>query len=234
MTETNPLRPDGFAAELAAHLQPYRQAVLDCAFLQDAKTGALTLPQARAWVAQQYHYVAAFPTWLGLLLRRVDDAACRDALIKNLAEERTHPALWLRMTRGWGLKDEEVFRTELCPEMQALNDHLHLVAMEDSPAEAGAALCVALEGMSAAIIANVGPALFQFYHGKNGVVLDDFATAWMKIHSDVDPMHGHEGAVLVERYATTPEIREATKFKSRRALEYLELGFSGVYRRNRS
>lgn len=224
------LSANGFAAELAAYLQPYREAVLKCTFLEECKAGKLEVAKCRAWAAQQYHYVAAFPTWLGILLRRVDDADCLDALIKNLAEERTHPALWLRLTRGWGVSDEEVFRTELCPEMQALNDYLHLVALEDSAAEAGAALCVALEGMSSLIIAEVGPALIQYYHNRNGVVLDDFATAWMKVHADVDPMHGHEGAVLVQHYATTPEIQERTKFKARRALEFLKLGFDGVYR----
>jgi pyrroloquinoline quinone (PQQ) biosynthesis protein C len=221
----------GFEAALLEYLEPYRQAVLDCPMLKECKAGTLSLPQIRSWVAQQYHYVAGFPTWLGLLLRRVDDMQCRIALIKNIAEERSHPALWLQLTRGWGLSDDEVFRTELCPEMQALNDYLHLVALEDGPAEGAAALCVALEGMSSAIIAEVGGSLFEHYHGRGGVVLDSFATAWMKVHSEVDPMHGHEGAVLVERYARTPEIQQRVRFTARRALEFLELGFAGVYRR---
>src|SRR4051812_45711078 len=155
-TPLEPLPEGGFAAALSAYLQPYRQSVLDCPMLTDCKAGALSLPLIRSWVAQQYHYVAAFPAWLGLLLRRVDDMKCRNALIKNIAEERSHATLWLQLTRGWGLSDEEVFRTELCPEMQALNDYLQLVALEDGPAEGGAALCVALEGMSSAIIAEVG------------------------------------------------------------------------------
>src|SRR5215470_13094191 len=65
------LPAEGFAAGLAAYLQPYRQRVLDCPMLQECKAGTLALPQIRSWVAQQYHYVASFPTWLGLLLRRV-------------------------------------------------------------------------------------------------------------------------------------------------------------------
>lgn len=220
-----------FAEELNEHLKPYRQAVLQCQMLQECKQGRLNLGQIRAWVAQQYEYVYSFPAWFGLMLRKVDDPVCREALMMNISEERTHPRLWLQLARGWGLSDEEVGATELCPEMQALNDYLWRITLDGHVIEGGAALCVALEGMSKAVIDEIAPSLYQHYHGRNGVVLDKRAFMWLDTHAVVDVEHGQEGAILVNRYATTAELQGRAKFAARRALEFLCLGFDGVYRR---
>jgi pyrroloquinoline-quinone synthase len=220
-----------FADELAAYIQPFRQAVINCPFLRQAATGSLSLRHCRAWVSQQYHYVNQFPAWLGMLLRKVDNPECRNALMTNLYEERTHPKLWMRFATAWGLSEEQIVTTELCPEMQALNDYLSRLAFDGHVAEAGAALCMGLEGISKDIIESVGPALFKYYNGRDGVVLDKSSLAWLTVHSDVDPQHVHEGAILVNRYATTPSVQAKAKFAARRALEFLQLGFDGVHRR---
>jgi pyrroloquinoline quinone (PQQ) biosynthesis protein C len=222
-----------FSDDLVQYIQPYRQKVIGCAFLAEVARGGLSVQQCRAWVSQQYRYVHQFPTWLGMLLRKVDDQDCRNALLANLYEERTHPGLWMRFATAWGASEQEVQTTELCPEMQALNDYLGLLSFDGDAAECAAALCVALEGISKNIIELVGPALFKHYHGRDGVKLDKSATAWLTVHSDVDPKHGHEGAILVDRYATTPELRARSRFAARRALEFLQLGFDGVLRRYR-
>jgi pyrroloquinoline quinone (PQQ) biosynthesis protein C len=228
------VRPDSrtFADALLEYLEPYRQAVLDCSMIQDCKRGTLSLKHIRSWVAQQYDYVHSFPAWFGLLLRKVDDPLCREALMRNIFEERAHPKLWFQFTRGWGLSDEEVQATELCPEMQALNDYLWRITHDGHIVEAGSALCVALEGMSKTVIDEIGPSLYQHYHGRNGVKLDNFALMWLKTHATVDVEHGRDGAVLVNCYATTPELQGWAKFAGRRALEFLRLGFDGVWRRS--
>jgi pyrroloquinoline quinone (PQQ) biosynthesis protein C len=222
-----------FSDDLIQYIQPYRQEVIDCRFLSEVAQGVLSVRHCRAWVSQQYHYVHQFPGWLGMTLHKVDDADCRKALLSNLYEERSHPALWMRFATAWGLSEDEISSSELCPEMQALNDYLGLLAFEGSAAECGAALCMALEGISRSIIEVVSPALFKHYNGRDGINLDKGSLAWLTVHSDVDPQHGHEGATLVNRYATNPELRARSKFAARRALEFLRLGFDGVHRRYR-
>jgi pyrroloquinoline quinone (PQQ) biosynthesis protein C len=229
--ETTTMSTHTFGDELLAYLEPYRQAVLESPMLGDCARGALPVSTIRAWVAQQYQYVHAFPAWFGAMLGKASDSETREALMLNILEERTHPALWLQLTRAWGLSDDEVFATELCPEMQALNDYLWLVTRDGHIAEAAAAVGVALEGMSKAVIDRVGPALHRYYHGRDGVVLDRFGLMWLEAHATADPEHSREGAVVVARYATTPELRSRAKFAGRRALEFLRLGFDGVYRR---
>lgn len=220
-----------FTHALAEYLEPFRRAVLESPFIQDCKKGTLTLAQARAWAAQQFDYVNTFPCWFGLMLRQVDRPEFRESLMNNIAEERTHPRLWLQLTRGWGLSDEEVYATELCPEMQALNDFLWRITLDGHVVESAAALGVALEGMSKLVVDEVSPALGQYYHGREGVRLDKFNLAWLEAHADVDPRHGAEGAAIVEHHATTPELQAKARFAARRALEFLRLGFDGVHRR---
>ena len=218
-----------FSDRLEQHLAPYRRHVLECQMIKECQQGTLPVHCIRSWIAQQYAYVYAFPAWFGMVLRKVDDPVCRAAMMANIGEERGHPPLWLALAGGWGLSAETVAATELCPEMQALNDYLWCLSFDGHVVQAGAALCVALEGMSKAVIDTITPALARHYNGRDGVRLDAKALGWLTTHATVDVEHEADGANLLDHYATTPELQQKAMFAGRRALEFLRLGFDGVY-----
>jgi pyrroloquinoline quinone (PQQ) biosynthesis protein C len=225
----------GFARELLDHVGPARELVFGRPMIRELKQGTLPVAVLRTWAAQEFDYISSVQAWHGLLLRRIDRIPLRNALVAHMSDElRTDDrSLWLRFAKGWGLSEADVLATELLPEMQALNDYLWRLCLDADLVEPVAALNVALKGITEELIGEVWPPLLRHYHGRDGVSLDEFATAWFAVHVPANLEHRRNALILLNEYAQTPQARARAKFAARRALEYLALGFDGCYRHGR-
>ena len=222
----------GFAAALLEHIEPTRRMVLARPMFEELRRGVLPASVLRTWVAQEFDYITSVQAWHGLLVRRIDRIPLRNALVAHMSDElRTDDRrLWLQFAKGWGLSEAEVLGTELLPEMQALNNYLWRLCLDADLVEPIAAINVALKGLTEEIISSSWPALMRHYHGRDGVALDEFATAWLAVHVPANLEHRRNALTLLNAYATSPESQARATFAARRALEYLGLGFDGCYR----
>jgi pyrroloquinoline-quinone synthase len=121
-----------------------RYDLLNHPFYQAWTGGKLSLDQLRAYAAEYFHHVAAFPTFLSALHSRLGDGALRRAVLRNLAEEevegRAQTDMWLDFAEGIGLSSEQVRSSRPSPSIGRLIKRFHRSASEDSPAEVIAAL----------------------------------------------------------------------------------------------
>jgi pyrroloquinoline-quinone synthase len=137
---------DAFWQELESRTANYD--LLCHPFYQAWAEGTLTRDDLRAYAADYYHHVAAFPTHLATLYSRLEDGELRRAVVMNLADEegidgnpanRPHHELWLDFAEGMGASREQTKASEPVAEVAGLMAHFKHVAREGSPAEALAA-----------------------------------------------------------------------------------------------
>ena len=106
--------------------------------------GELTQEELRAYAAEYYPQVAAFPGHLLRLSARTMDGELRGALLMNRADElgadypggRAHEELWLDFAEGLGAARDEVRGQKPLPEVAELIAQFRRVAHEGSPAAA--------------------------------------------------------------------------------------------------
>ena len=128
--------------ELDARVAPFD--LLTHPFFLDWSAGRLSREQLRAYAAEYFHLVAAFPTFLSALHSRLEDGGLRRAVLRNLAEEEiegsAHADMWLDFAQGFGLSHEEVRASPPSGPMRRLIDRFARSARQDSPAEVVAAI----------------------------------------------------------------------------------------------
>jgi pyrroloquinoline-quinone synthase len=137
---------DAFWHELESRTAKYD--LLCHPFYQAWTEGTLTRDDLRAYAADYYHHVAAFPTYLAALSSRLEDGELRHAIVMNLADEegldgnpanRPHHELWLDFAEGMGACRDQARSSEPVAEVAGLIAHFKRIAREGSPAEALAA-----------------------------------------------------------------------------------------------
>ncbi len=118
--------------------------LLNHPFYQAWSKGTLSIDHLRAYAAEYFHYVAAFPTFLSALHSRLADGPLRRAVLRNLAEEeiegRAHSDMWLDFAEGLGLSPDRVRSSDPSPTILCLIQRFYRSACKDSPAEVLAAL----------------------------------------------------------------------------------------------
>lgn len=114
-------------------------------FYQAWSEGTLTRDDLRAYSADYYHHVAAFPTHLASYYSRLPEGELRRAVVQNLADEegldgnpssRPHSEMWLDFAEGMGADRAEAPKGEPIAEVAGLIEHFRCVAREGSDAEA--------------------------------------------------------------------------------------------------
>ncbi len=117
-------------------------------FYQAWSEGTLTRDDLRAYAADYYHHVAAFPTYLASFYSRLPEGELRRAVVENLADEegldgnpasRAHSEMWLDFAEGMGADREEARKLKPVDEIAGLVEHFSHTAHEASSAEALAA-----------------------------------------------------------------------------------------------
>ncbi len=131
-----------FSEQLEARIAKYD--LLCHPFYKAWAAGELTREELRAYAADYYPQVAAFPEYLGKLASRTMDGELRGALLINRADElgaeepdgRAHEELWLDIAEGMGAARGQVRQHTPLPEVQELIAAFRRVAEEGSAAEA--------------------------------------------------------------------------------------------------
>jgi pyrroloquinoline-quinone synthase len=163
-----------------------RYDLLHHPFYQAWTTGKLSREQLRAYAAEYFHHVAAFPTFLSALHSRLDDSALRRAVLRNLADEevegRAHSDMWLDFAEGVGLSSAQVRRNKPSASIRCLIDRFHRSACNDSPAEVLAAL-YAYESQVPRISGERARGLLRYYGA------DAHTCGYFALHTYSDVLH---------------------------------------------
>jgi pyrroloquinoline-quinone synthase len=137
-----------FRQQLDARIAKYD--LLCHPFYQAWTMGKLTHDDLRAYAADYYHHVAAFPDYLRAFEERLNTKATEElaqAVAENRADEegmgspdgRSHAELWLDFAEGMGANRTVVKGHRAVAEVRQLIADFEKVARQGSPAEALAA-----------------------------------------------------------------------------------------------
>jgi len=194
-----------FCEQLAARIAKYD--LLCHPFYKAWAAGELTREELRAYAADYYPHVAAFPEYLGALASRTVDGGLRGALLMNRAEElgaedpggRAHEELWLDFAEGMGAQRKEVRGHTPIPEVQELIAGFRRVAEEGSAAAALAAF-YAYESQVPRVAREKARGLRDLYGA------DARACGYFTLHQTADVHHARVWRQQLEReLAANPE-----------------------------
>jgi pyrroloquinoline-quinone synthase len=223
-----------FWTTLEARIAPYN--LLTHPFYQAWSRGQLTRSDLRAYAAEYWQHVSAFPTYLSALHSRLPDSELRREVLRNLAEEegtdsptaRPHSDLWMDFAAGMGATRSEVEAHTVQPEVAALLATFRAAMLEPAPAAALAAL-YAYESKVPEIAVTKAEGLAQYYAA-------DAATAkYFTLHQTADVAHAAVWRELIDKQlATDPTAEEATLDSAERAARALWSALDGVERERQS
>jgi pyrroloquinoline-quinone synthase len=188
--------------------------------------GELTRGQLGAWAAQHYQYVSRFPRWCAAVYAECPYADARDFLLENIAEEESgtkHVDLLIRFAEACGVSRGEVESTVQLPTTRALTAWCYEMAHRPFY-EAAAGLLVGLESQVPGIYRRSLPPLKPLYG------FTDHEVEFFAIHIEADEVHGERGYEIVERYSTTPEMRQRAIGAVRQATEMRWQYMTGLHR----
>ena len=121
------------------------RAMLTHPFYQAWEEGALTRDALKAYAAQYFHHVEAFPRVVSAVHANCPDAKGRKLLAENLAEEEgvgpgkdDHATLWLGFANGMGASEADVRAVELNAETHALIETFRRLSRRSYAAGLGA------------------------------------------------------------------------------------------------
>lgn len=155
-------------------------------FYEAWTAGTLTRADLRAYAADYYHHVAAFPTYLSALHARLEDGELRRAVLRNLAEEeiagRAHSDLWLDFAESMGAERNDARRSVMSPGVRELVAAFRRVAAEQ-PVSAAIAALYAYESQVPRVAKEKARGLRAMYGG------DQRACAYFDLHERADVHH---------------------------------------------
>jgi pyrroloquinoline-quinone synthase len=223
-----------FWTALEARTAPYN--LLTHPFYQAWSRGELTRDDLRAYAAEYWHHVSAFPTYLSALHSRLPDSELRREVLRNLAEEegtdspaaRPHSGLWMDFATGMGATRTEVERHAVQPEMAALLATFRAAMQQPRPAAAMAAL-YAYESKVPQIAVTKAEGLAEHYAA-------DAATAkYFTLHQTADVAHAAVWRELIDKeLAADPLAADAALDSAERAARALWVALDGVERERQS
>jgi pyrroloquinoline-quinone synthase len=218
-----------FSEQLEARIAKYD--LLCHPFYKAWAAGELSREELRAYAADYYPHVAAFPGHLGQLAARTLDGGLRGALLNNRADElgsdspggRAHEELWLDFAEGMGAQRDQVRGHTPIPEVQELIAAFRRVAEEGSAAEALAAF-YAYESQVPRVAKEKARGLRELYGA------DASTCRYFTLHQTADVHHAQVWKQQLEREvaadpAAESEALEAAEAAARelwRALDGIE------------
>jgi pyrroloquinoline-quinone synthase len=217
------MNSEEFFSELDRRIAKYD--LLCHPFYKAWAAGELTREELRAYAADYYPQVAAFPGHLLRLSARTLDGALRGALLMNRADEmgaedpagRAHEELWLDFAEGMGAARDEVRGQKPLPEVAELVAHFRRVAHEGSPAEALAAF-YAYESQVPRVAKEKDRGLRELYGA------DASTCRYFTLHQTADVHHARVWKQQLERELTVNPAEE------REALEAAEAAAGALWR----
>jgi pyrroloquinoline-quinone synthase len=178
------------------HAQVANRRLLDHPFYTAWSKGELTRDALRAYAAQYYHWVMAFPTWLSATHANATDLELRQEILENLIDEErgaeNHPELWLRFCDALGLDRADVRNVELLPETKQAIAAMRAVAREMPPAASLAAL-YAYESQQPEVMKTKRQGLRDLYALADG-------HEYFEVHETLDVEHSAGEAAMIEKH----------------------------------
>jgi pyrroloquinoline-quinone synthase len=191
--------------------------------------GELSKEALTDYARQYYHHVAAFPTYLSAVHAKCDDQATRKQLLNNLIDEEAgspnHPELWLKFSRGLGVEDADVRKTQKQLETQGLIDAFQSICRDGSTAEGLAAL-YAYESQIPAICESKIDGLKKHYGFSNPQHYEYFS-----VHIEADREHSAAEREMLMSYIDNDNFGKV-KLAAERILDALWEMLTGVCRRH--
>jgi len=188
-----------------------RYNLLEHPFYQAWSRGELRREDLRAYAAEYWHHVSAFPTYLSALHSCLPDSELRREVLRNLVEEegvesglsRPHSDLWMDFAESMGATRADVEQHTVQPEMAALLATFRSAMQEPAPAAALAAL-YAYESKVPAISVTKAAGLKEHY------AVDAAGTRYFTLHQTADVAHAAVWRGLIEKQlAADPAAAEA-------------------------
>ena len=202
------------------------RSLLKHPFYQAWQRGELTLDTLRAYTAQYYHHVLAFPQYVSGAHAGCPDQGARQELLENLIEEErgaeNHPELWLRFGDALGLSRAAVVDEAPLPETARLIETYRDVTKNGSFAQAATAL-YCYESQVPEVARQKIAGLQRFYG-----IDDERGLQFFTVHIEADEWHAEVGRGFIERYGEAEAA--AVHETAGRCLDALWGFLDGVYR----
>ncbi len=162
------------------------QSVLKHPFYLAWNEGTLPRETLRAYAAQYYQQVLAFPRYISAVHSRCGDADARSQLLENLIEEErgaeNHPELWLRFCESLGLTRDEVRNAEQTPATVGLLEVFYSLSARSWTE--GLAALYAYESQVPEVAQAKIAGLARFYD-----IADARSVAFFEVHRVADVFH---------------------------------------------
>lgn len=219
-----------FCEQLEARIARYD--LLCHPFYKAWAAGELTHDELRAYAAQYYHHVAAFPEYLREFSLRLTELGLRSAVLSNWEDEagvhspdgRSHADLWLDFAEGIGARREQVREHTPIPEVQELIAAFRRVAEEGSAAEALAAF-YAYESQVPRVAREKARGLREMYGA------DASTCGYFTLHQTADLHHAQVWKEQLEReLAANPEAASEALDAAEAAARALWRALDGIER----
>jgi pyrroloquinoline-quinone synthase len=202
-----------FWHELSARIAKYD--LLCHPFYQAWTMGRLTHDDLRAYAADYYHHVAAFPEYLSAFEERLNTAATKEmgqAVAENRGDEegigspdrRSHAELWLDFAEGMGANRTVVKGHHPVAEVRQLIAGFQEIARDGSPAEALAAF-YAYESQVPRVAKEKAEGLRTRYGA------DAETCRYFTLHTTADVRHSQVWRDLLEKEVSTAGDVSAAK-----------------------
>lgn len=224
------MSPESFSAVLQREIDPLQQRLIDHPLNRALFAGSLPLPVLREYAKQAYLWKRYAQDLLPVLIPKAPDPV-RRLLIKNLASEEglagdpPHLQLLIEFGEEIGLRAEDFYTAEPILEVDALCNFYARIFYGGTIVEAAAAFNFAFEGLLAREYPRIAAALRQHYR------LGPKALRFWEIHVEADAEHSGDGALILDTYATTPELQTKARRAACIGLEHRYVAMDGIYRR---
>ena len=189
------------------HLQKLiaEKHLLNHPFYKHWSAGTLPLPVMQKYTEQYYHLEKNFPTFLSRMHADCDDFAARQSITDNLYDEehgeQNHRELWLRFAEAIGVTRETVQSSTPLPETAAAIENFKKMSAESFVS--GSAALAAYESQIPAVATSKIDGLKKYYN-----ITNERGTDFFRVHSTLDVAHSNEWWNIIEKHATTPELKE--------------------------
>jgi pyrroloquinoline-quinone synthase len=206
-------------------------------FYQAWSRGELSTGDLRAYAAEYWHHVAAFPTYLSRLHAVLPEGELRREVLRNLAEEegvdrvngRSHSELWMDFAKGMGASDGEVRGFTVQREMTCLLETFR--GLMNRASGGGCGVAAALAGLYAyesqvpEIAATKADGLSSHYGA------DDSTAQYFTVHRTADVRHAAVWRGLIEaQIEAVPGAEEAALKGGECAAKALWAALDGIER----
>jgi len=221
---------DTFAARLQKEIDPLQERLMYHPLNQAIFNGTLPVPVLREYAKQAYLWKRYAQDLLPVLIPKAPDDV-RRLLIKNLVSEEglggepPHLQLLIEFGEEIGARAEDFYQAEPILEVDALCNFYARIFYGGTIVEAAAGFNFAFEGLLAREYPKIAAALKQHYHiGPKGL-------RFWEIHIAADAEHSGDGELILNRYATTPELQTKARRAALVGLEHRCVAMDGIYRR---